>query len=144
MPTKWYTKELPTSPVWILGAPFRFDILETSDNALITELDKCARQGIGGVSSITQEQYGEESKKKQDENLSANNSNPAQWRKELVAPHFQGPSAAGGSFAKPQQPQVQHAPPVVAHELPDALSVPNPEQLKIPKPPTAKLNKPAP
>lgn len=147
MPTRYFMKELPTMPLFVMGYPLRFDFLETEDGALIAELDNAIRNRVGGVSSITKEQYDSESQKKTHETLSANNSNPAQWRKELVAPHFQEQNvAARGSFAKPQQPpavspQVLNPQP---HEMPDALSVPSPESLKIPRPPTAKLNKPAP
>lgn len=147
MPTRWFAKELPTSPIWVMGYPLRFDFLETSDGALIAELDNAIRNRMGGVSSITQEEYKIETEKKTQETLLGINSNPAPWRKELVAPHFQEQNvAARGSFAKPQQPPAA-APQLLnpqPHEMPDALSVPSPESLKIPKPPTAKLNKPSP
>lgn len=148
MPTRWFAKELPTSPIWVMGYPLRFDFLETSDGALISELDNAIRNRMGGVSSITQEEYADQVKKKEQENLSGNNSNQKQWRTELVSPHLQDQVAAGnrGSFAKPQQPPAV-APQLLnpqPHELPDKLSVPSPESLKIPKPPVAKLNKPSP
>lgn len=148
MPTRWFAKELPSMPLFVMGYPLRFDFLETEDGALIAELDNAIRNRAGGVSSITQEEYADQVKKKAQENLSGNNSNQKQWRTELVAPFSPAQNAAGtqGSFAKPQQPpavqpQVLNPQP---HEMPDALSVPSPESLKIPRPPTAKLNKPSP
>ncbi len=60
----YFAKELENQPVFVFGHPMRFDFLATEDPALISELNKCAAKGVGGVISITKEHYDEELKKK--------------------------------------------------------------------------------
>lgn len=142
---KFYLKELPDAPVYIFGSPFRFDFLATEDSTLITELDKCARNGIGGVISITQEQYDEEVKKKQAEIHSENSLRPPPHRTELQAFHkvdqrrvaevVANPRSRGGMFARPQTGNV---PRQNQEPMPDPIQIPLPNSFVVP--PTAKLS----
>jgi hypothetical protein len=149
---RYYSKEIPDSAVFVNGAAMRFDILETSDATLIAELDKCIARGIGGVLSITAEQYAEELKKKADGNLSGFNSNSRPQRRELSAHQLGGLRAAGesgnanGQFAAPQQPdraRNQHGLGAIREpaKMPDPIEVPTTESFAgmFSKPPTAKL-----
>ena len=147
MPTKYYSKEIPEAPVFVSGHPMRFDLLETSDPMLITELDKCVARGIGGVISITPEQYAEESKKKQ-ALQSSNNSKPPH-RQELSALQLDArrvveavgnPAPRQGMFAKPQVPpadQFQRGP----EPMPEPIEVPTPDSFVVRPPPTARVPK---
>lgn len=149
---RYYSKEIPDSAVFINGAAMRFDILETNDAVLIAELDKCIARGIGGVLSITAEQYAEEAKKKAEGNSSGFNSNSKPQRRELSAHQLGGLRAAGangngsGQFAAPQQPERarnQHGlgPVREPAKMPDPIEVPTAESFAgvFTKPQTAKL-----
>lgn len=57
MSTSYYSKELPEQPIYINGAPHRFDFLATSDPVLIRHLDSAAAKHVGGIIKITQAQY---------------------------------------------------------------------------------------
>ena len=112
MTKRYYAKEIPESPCWIFGQPYRFDLLATEDPVLIQELDKCVRKGIGGISALSESNYTEELKKKQDEKLLQSFSKPSQRRNELSALNL-SPSASravgrlssGGTFAQRQRPE---------------------------------------
>lgn len=67
MSTSYFSKELPDSPIYINGQPYRFDFLATSDESLIRHLTNAAARRVGGVLVLTKQQYDEavESKKKQ-------------------------------------------------------------------------------
>jgi len=143
----YFRKEVEQSPVYIFGQPFRFDLLATEDAMLIAELDKCVHRGIGGVVSITKEEYEEESKKKQAEQLSRNSLNPPQHRPELkslnLPPDRRAVEAVAnpggrrnGMFARPQmgdRPQPRNNEP-----MPDPIQIPSPTSFIVP--PTAKLS----
>lgn len=130
----------------------RFDILETNDATLIAELDKCIARGIGGVLSITEEQYAEEAKKKAEQISSGFSSNNRPQRRELSAHQLGGLRAAGengnthGQFAAPQQPERarnQHGMGPIREpaKMPDPIEVPTNESFAgmFTKPPTAKM-----
>lgn len=144
---KWFLKELPDAPLYIFGSPFRFDFLATEDPALIAELDKCVRKSIGGVVSITQEEYEIESKKKEIEIRSSNSLNPPPHRTELQAFHrvdakrvaevVANPASRRGMFARPQtgdRPVHQNN----REAMPDPIQIPSPNSFVVP--PTAKLS----
>lgn len=152
-------KEIPESAVIINGISMRFDILETEDPVLIRELDKCIAASIGGVRSLTEEQYLEEVKKKESGTPSVDSLKHKQQRQELTAVRLDGPRAAGlgstnGQFASPQMPMVDRAhtphnrPGLPKQRGPSASGAP-PEPIEVPaddafaavfsKPPTASL-----
>lgn len=153
-------KEIPELPVYVRGTPIKFDILETSDQVLIEELDKCIARGIGGVMSITAEVFAEELKKKELGSSLLSNSQPLHKRQELSALHsLKAPVAGeekrfdfGGTFAKQQgrehTPNNNHGLPTsfngpsnpAPRQMPDPIELPTAGDLKIQKPTTAKLS----
>jgi len=138
----YFKKDLPESPIYVFGHPMRFDLLMTEDAAMAQELTNCANRHVGGITVLNKEQFEEEVKKKTAENGSGNSSKPKQWRTELSHPFRPEPSVvAGGSFARPQIPQVPIAQAPRVGPMPEPLSVPSPESLVVPKPPTAKMSK---
>jgi len=138
---KYYQKELPESPIFVRGAPLRFDIMATEDPVLIGELTNCVNGHFGGIIEITEEQYAEELKKKESRKASNASSNSQQWRQELSALHQpQRNAAVAGSFARPQQPLPDQMSPSPRVPMPDPLTVPTPADFVF-KPPTAKVNK---
>lgn len=158
--TKYYMKEIPELPVYVHGTPIKFDILETSDQVLIEELDKCIARGVGGVMSITAEVFAEELKKKELGNSSLFSSQPLHKRQELSALHsLKAPVAGdekrfdfGGTFAKHQERE--HTPHNMAglpssfngpsnpgpKTMPDPIELPALSEFKTTKPTTAKLS----
>jgi hypothetical protein len=82
--TKWYKKELPDQAVYISGRPYKFDFMATSDPWLINEFDSAIRHQSGGIVEITQAQYDESIKKKQQSPSPFN----SPWRQEIRAPQF--------------------------------------------------------
>jgi len=130
----------------------RFDLLETSDSMLISELDKCVARQVGGVMSITEEQYKEESQKKTQQSLLNGSSKPPH-RQELsallldarrVVEAVGNPAPKMGQFAKPQVPPAHQR--SNGHEpMPEPIEVPTSESFVIKPPPTMKasqVNKP--
>jgi len=152
---KFYSKDLPESPVYVAGHPLIFDFLETEDSALISELDKCVARCVGGVKEITQDEFTEEVKKKESGNSSANNLRPKLQRTELQAVQWDALRAAGagvnkGQFSRPQMPEHrphnQHGLPSSqgpsasnGKVMPDPIEVPTAESFGEIKPPTAKM-----
>lgn len=165
---RYYGKEIAELPVYVNGVPLKFDILETTDPALIAELDKCIAKGRGGVYSITVEKYAEELKKKGSGQPLQSDSTPRHSRQELSALHSQQVLAAvgrdqldqsrfgAGTFAKPQdrehRPHNAHGlpsvmgpsgagsrvPPPHTGPMPDPIEVP--AEIKVFKPATAKMS----
>lgn len=149
---KFYSKELPESPVYVAGHPLVFDFLETEDAALIEELDKCIARHVGGVVSITEDQFREEVKKKENGSPSAASLRPKLQRTELQAIQWDVLRAAAGTghvsqFAKVQADRRPHARhglpnpmgPSATDKMPDPLEVPTAESFgDIVRPPTAK------
>lgn len=151
MPNRHFLKELENQPVWIRGAPIRFDILETDDPILIEELDNCIRGARGGIVSISEEQYAVELKKKENAKSSASSSSSQPWRKELSSPEaLRAAVHQGGSFARPQEPRpfnqfaMQQTPRLAPAEMPAPLAVPDASEFVLKPAPTAKLKKPKP
>lgn len=143
-----FKKEIAEAPVFVLGHPMRFDILQTEDPTLIAELDKCVARGVGGVIAISPEEYAEESKKKEQSNLLNTNSKPHQ-RQELSALRLDArrvveavgnPAPRTGMFAKPQIPTDGHRLQQTAQPMPEPIEVPTPESFVIRQPPTAKAS----
>lgn len=143
---RFFKKEIPEAPVFCMGHPLRFDVLETSDPMLVAELDKCVTRGVGGVVSISEEEYQEEIKKKELLRLSNSSSKPPH-RQELSALRLDArrvveavgnPAPKIGQFAKPQvPPAVQRN----GHEpMPEPIEVPTPESFVIKPPPTMKAS----
>lgn len=143
-----FKKEIPESAVFVLGHPMRFDLLQTEDPMLIAELDKCVARGVGGVISISPEEYSEESKKKAQSSLLNNNSKPPH-RQELsalqldarrVVEAVSNPAPRSGMFAKPQIPT--DGPRFNGNQkpMPEPIEVPAPESFVIKPPPTMKLS----
>lgn len=130
--SRFFQKELPDAPILIRGHPIRFDVMETSDAALISEFENCIRRHQGGIVEITADKYADEVKKKEQESLSGFNSKPQHQRQELSAHQFGNPGAAAASrFARaqqPQQPQAQQ----VAHPMPDPIEVPTAASFALP------------
>lgn len=153
--TKYYRKDIPQMPVYIHGTPLKFEILETSDASLITELDRCIQFGRGGVIAITKEEFEEEAKKKPSATTSESVYKQNKQRLELSSPLLNqnlvadGAINIGSAFAKPQDLGRVHAPherfglpggavgPAPSRPMPDPIEVPKPADLK---PPTAKLS----
>lgn len=148
---KYYMKEIPDSALILSGAALRFDILETEDSHLIAELDKCIERQVGGILSITKQQYEEELKKKETGRLSGNSSNPLRRRQELSANLLAGVGVAAeagrsnGQFAAPQLPNGREATPHNRSGLPKGNG-PAPDPIDVPsaetfiRPPTSKAN----
>lgn len=158
---RYFRKELPENPVYIMGQPFRFDFFATEDAVLIAELDKCVHRQMGGVVSITEAEYAEEVKKKEQSAKYASSSNGNQFgrRQEIVAPQFQhlnlgldqsgrrvaavvaNPSSRRGGLlaqqALPQRDEIRAPNAVSRPEMPDPIQIPTPAQFA--KPPTAKV-----
>lgn len=154
---KFYRKEIPELPVYVHGAPLRFEVLATEDSSMIVELDLCITKGRGGIISITEEQYTEEVKKKGSAILSGYDWKHRQQRQELSALHLlpnaaDAVSAQGGSiFANPQLGGREHKPhnrpglptgtgPSGGRAMPDPIEVPSVKDLTPTKPPTAKMS----
>jgi len=111
---KFYSKEIPESPVIVNGISMRFDIIETEDPVLIRELDKCIAASVGGVMSITAEQFAEGVKKKASGIPSEDSLRHKQQRQELTSIPLDALRAAGvgsakGQFASPQLPITERA-----------------------------------
>lgn len=148
---RFYRKELPETPVYVNGAPIRFDILKTEDPTLISHLDACIREQRAGIIAITEEEYEVEAKKKANGKSSAYDSSPRLRRQELSArPNL----AAGGAddTARAFQrvaamPQVggPGTSPVSGRQMPDPIQVPSPEKFSgvFVKPPTAFVQPPS-
>lgn len=155
---RYYSKEIPESAVFINGTAMRFDILETADQTLVTELDKCIERGIGGVISMTKEEYDEEVKKKVSGLSSPSSLRQQHQRQELSANQLAGLRAAGavgnninGQFAAPQVPMGRNHTPHSQFGLPNGRAqTPMPDPIQVPsvedfaaafaKPPTAKMS----
>lgn len=153
MTTKFYGKDIPEAPVYVRGTPLKFEVLETGDAVLIQELDRCIREGRGGVFEITKDQYDEGVKKKQPANGSVFNLSNKPQRRELSSLH--NPVVAVDDvrariesvFAKPQMTGREHTPhnrPGLPSgngpaQMPDPIEVPDVGSMKPQKPPTAKL-----
>ncbi len=152
--TKYYRKDIPQMPVYIHGTPLKFELLETSDAALIVELDRCIQFGRGGVIALTQEEIEEEAKKKPNGTTSESVYKQNKQRLELSSPLLSqnlvadGGINIGSAFAKPQDLGRVHAPherfglpagggPAPSRPMPDPIEVPKPAEMK---PPTAKLS----
>ena len=156
---RYFLKEIPTNPIYVMGQPYRFDFLATEDPLLISELDKCIKHQRGGVVAITQETYEAEVKKKEASIQFGSNSNASPSRRqELVAAQFQhlnlgvdqdgrrvaavvaNPSSRRGGLlanqALPQRESIQ-APNMARADMPDPIQIPTPAQFA--KPPTAKV-----
>ena len=153
----YFAKELENQPVFVFGHPMRFDFLATEDPALISELNKCAAKGVGGVISITKEHYDEELKKKAEATFqNGSKLHPSlPHRQEILSPNLPDRRAVeavanpGGSrngmFARPQMGDRQGWPPQnrqgsdARHgPMPDPIQIPSPSQFA--PPPTAKVN----
>lgn len=154
--TKYYRKEIPEMPVYVHGTPLKFEVLETSDAALIVELDKCIQFGRGGVAAITKEQFDDLAQKKTSETRSESGYKQSQHRPELSAPHL-SPSHVvdgvgsdirfGNTLARPQGRE--HNPhnrfglpqgtagPAPLKQMPDPIELPSAADFK---PPTAKMS----
>ncbi len=151
MPNKFYLKELPDTAIYLAGAPFKFDILETADPLLISELNKCVARGIGGVVEITEEQFREEVKKKESSSSSRLSLNQPRGRQELSALHARRVAEAvgrgstfleNGTFAAPQHDR-QRTLPVSGRPMPDPIEIPSPhsfDSVFMKPPPTAKAS----
>ena len=74
-------------PIYVHGTPLKFEVLETSDAALIVELDKAIQFGRGGVFAITKEQF-DDLAQKTSESRSESGYKQNQHRPELSAPHL--------------------------------------------------------
>jgi len=108
--TRYYRKEIPEMPVYVNGVPLKFEVLETADQALIDELDKCITHGRGGIAACSKEEFEVESKKKPSEINSESGYRQNRQRLELSALSMpQNPAAGEASgvsispaFAAPQ------------------------------------------
>lgn len=155
---RYFSKEIPESGVIVNGTTMRFDLLETEDPILISELDKCIARGVGGVISITKEQYDDEVKKKESGLSSPDSLNKRHQRQELSANQFLSLRAAGaggnfgnanGQFAAPQvgmgrehTPRNNFGLPRNGNPSPDPIEVPSAADFAaaFAKPPTAKMS----
>lgn len=153
--TKFYRKEIPEMPVYINGAPLRFEVLATQDAGLIRELDNAIAGQRGGVVAITEDEFNEAQKKKPSGISSESVFKQNRQRQELSAPHLgnlaAGEARVGGMFAQRQDVGRPHTPhnqtglrssasgPAGNKASPDPIQVPDKARLVSPKPPTAKL-----
>lgn len=128
MEPRYYSKELPESPIYLSsGQPMKFDVMTTSDAWLISELDAAIQNGVGGIISITKAQYDDAIKKK---SLGQSPVNSPHSRQEISALHhqpippraFQRADRVAVAGSNPQTPP-----------LPDPLQVPDPAQFIMPK-----------
>ena len=125
--TRYYSKDLPESPVYIMGHPMKFDILATQDTLLITELDKCVKKGVGGVATMSEADYNEAVKKKELSGNSPSSSN-GQRRQVLSALHLQQnvqPVAGRQIKVLPGASQV-------TGRMPEPIEVPSPQSFGLP------------
>lgn len=153
MATKYFGKELPEAPVYVNGTPLKFEVLETQDPVLISELTKCIARGKGGVSEITKEQFDEAIKKKLHETKFESGYRQNRRRQEL-SPQLQNrllaaggdgsmPNFAGPQFGRESKPNNFFGLPTGAtgpsggRPMPDPIEIPTVDDLK---PPTAKLS----
>ena len=155
----YYRKEIPESAVIVNGVSMRFDILETQDPVLVAELNKCIARGVGGVVSISKEEFDEEVKKKASGMISGDSSKLHQRRQELSANQLGAARAAGGGFANPNgqfaAPQItagrEHTPftrhgfPTNKGPSPDPIEVPDSDSMlsTFSKPPTGRMRRAA-
>ena len=146
MPKRYYLKELPQSAVYISGHPFKFDILETEDPGLISQLDACVARHVGGVMAITKEQFEVEAQKKTSGIICESGPKqkpPTQRNSELSTLHAL--HAAGASDRMRAQPSLVAGPndsKVSGRPMPDPISVPSPNSFSglFAKPKTAKAS----
>lgn len=148
MSKRYYQKELSNSPVYIGGHPVKFDILETEDLTLISELDNCIRRGIGGIIAMSAEEYAVESQKKTSGTSSGSvfSHNPNQQRHSELSAQRQRLAAEGAAANGRHPPSGQFtregAMPTSGRPIPDPISVPSPNAFSglFVKPPTAKAS----
>jgi hypothetical protein len=140
---RYFSKELPEAAIYIFGHPMTFDVMETSDPALIAEFQSAISRNSGGISEITAEKFAEEVKKKESEKLSGGSLRPSFKRTELSALQFGNPGAAVASrFSKPQQSEWSKGPgtaPEQARQMPDPVDIPTSASFIVPPPPTARM-----
>lgn len=115
--TAYFEKELPEQAIYIQGRPFKFDFLATEDDFLIAELRNAARSGVGGVIEITQQQYDEGLKKKENSKLSQ----PSFQRRTEIAPQWWSGGAARPAVVVGNRPPPPNLPPA------EPISVPSPK-----------------
>lgn len=131
MAIKYYRKEIPTTPVYIDGVPFRFEILRTEDPKLIEALDSAILKQIGGVIAITADEYDAEAKKKASGQPSSYGSTPRGRRLELSADRV--PVAGRGDEFDPvlATPQLDpNASKVTGRSAPEPIMVPSPSTIQ--------------
>lgn len=115
--SKYYLKELPEQAIYIGGKAFKFDVLETNDQWLQSELDSAIRQGIGGIISLTKEQFAEESKKK----LNATQLLPSLQRQSEIRPQWSSGGGARPAVVLGSQQKPPNLPPA------EPISIPSPK-----------------
>jgi len=151
MPTKYYRKELPTQPIYVNGRPLTFDVIETSDAALIAQLDSAIAGHRGGIEEINAATYQEEVQKKTTEKRSGDESKNRRF--ELSAINLGAHAAAAvvnlsaGDQRIPGQPVTTSERLPSGREKPDPIMVPSPNQFghlvnKPNKPKTAVVSPP--
>lgn len=157
---KYYLKELVNQPLFLpSGAKVPFEdvggtygILAAEDSGLIAELDKAVKNHIGGVMSLTKEQYDEWAKKK--ETLPSSLGLPRPRERESLGPipfqQLQAVRAAGAAAVvnppMPPGPNLISSPNQSAQQAGqqrvEPLQVPT--QFTKPKPRVGKIPPPAP
>lgn len=135
-----FAKEVPSTPIHLAnGRKVIFDSTDgvtgytiSADPGIITQLDNCIRNGIGGVRRATIQEYEEFSKKK----LPTGLNRPKQWREELSPSNI---NTAGVLAAAAVRPTIEAGP--VAPAPAPAAPVAAAEPQKPFKPRTAKRSK---
>jgi hypothetical protein len=138
--TKFYRKELPDTPVYINGAPVRFEVLRTEDQTMINELDACIARHMGGIVAITEEEFLVLDQKKTSETSYGSAFKQRQSSQ-------QGPSGlrsrlAAATAELPGLPVDPNALPVSGRPIPQPVQVPSPNKFSgiFIKPSTAKAS----
>lgn len=100
-----FAKEVPSTPIHLAnGRKIIFDSLDgivgytiSADPGIISQLDNCIRNGIGGVKRVPMSEFEEFSKKK----LPSGANKPKPWREELTAQNVGRPGVIAVAEAKP-------------------------------------------
>lgn len=133
---RFFKKEIPSNPLFLpSGAkvdfqyydPEGFGFIQTTDEFIITELDRAMARRVGGVVESTQEEYDEFIKKKADHPLGrlSRPEREAVTAQTLNRFRFQpNASRAGAAAAAGVNPAMPGSRPPVSHPTPERLEVP--------------------
>lgn len=115
MDVQFFSKEIPQTPIFLSnGSRLVFDTADgitgytlTADPGVIAQLERCIRDGVGGVSRCTAEDYQAFVQKKM---ILPHGQQPRQWREE-VRPNQYAPQPDGVGRAVAAKATATAAPP---------------------------------